>query len=822
MEKELKNKKRKGKRIFLIFLFSMIFLTVTGLIFAVFYAINLRSKIDFEADLALFELTQGSKTTRFYYNTRLDNNNVYYARELQNDRVCGDEDAIWASLDKMPDNLKNAFIAIEDHRFYEHSGVDYLRTAKAALNHITKSSSRFGGSTITQQLVKNISKDNDITVKRKVAEIFRAKNIEKNYNKDEILELYLNIVPLSHNCFGVQSAATKYFDKDVSELSLAECASIAAITNAPAKYDIISNPENNKYRRNLVLDAMQKYGYISEDECNNAKNEEISVKEGVKNTASNINSWYVDMVIEDVIKDLMKEMGYSREAAARLVYSGGLKIYTAMDASVQKTMERYFENKENFPLAKSNPGLVYSMIVTSPTGEILGVIGSQGEKNANRLLNYSTDNIRPIGSVIKPLSVYAPALEEKIISWASVYDDTPCEFRRENEAYKPWPQNSPGVYDGLTDIASAVKHSKNTVSVKVLRDLGSEKSYDYLVNGFGFSNILRSGYTESGKKISDLNESPMALGQLSYGESLKNTVGAYNSFYDGTHYELRSYIAVYDNKGELLLSNPVKSNSVFSRETAAIATKLMQGVVNGGTADYVKLKNHVEVAGKTGTTGGNLDKYFIGYTPYMVAGIYCGYENSDKPIITTSHFSVWDSVMQELHSEYIRKGAKSFEIPDTVIKSEYCPDSGKLCTDLCRLDPRGERCREGYFTLDTLPTEVCDRHVEVGYDRMLGGVCFLEDYGENLEKISLIRVEERDFPTEVYITDAQYVYRDLNGAMPAISSSKPFFANTVQFGRFAGISKTQSGKQFNSYAYGSNSENGIIMDFFIKKEKFYP
>ena len=808
-------KKRKKGRVLKI-VFSVIgILILLMLIVGLGVYFCVKNQIDFDKDRELFEMAKGSKTTRFYYDTAggKDADGIYRASELENERVYYSENSIWVTGSHIPDNLKNAFIAIEDKRFYSHSGVDYLRTAKAAVNYFLHFDSRFGGSTITQQLIKNISADRDISIKRKLSEMIRAREIEKNYSKDEILELYLNIVPLSQGCVGVGSAANKYFGKDVSELSLAEAASIAAITNSPARYDPIRHADNNKERRDLILSKMLECGLISEGEYSDAVNTQVLVASVQKNEEK-INSWYTDAVIEDVISDLVNEKEMNRQTASKLVYSGGLKIYTNMDMDVQTTLERYFSDMKNFPPEARNDSLEYSMIVTNPyNGAVLGVVGAVGEKKENRVLNYATQSKRPIGSVIKPLSLYAPAIEENLISWGTVLDDTPAEFYSHGDSFAPWPQNSPNVYDGLTDIATAVRLSKNTVAIRVYNMLGAEKAYDYLTNKLGFSSIIRTGYDKNGKKVSDMSASPLAFGQLSFGATLRETVGAYDALLTGEHHKSRFYLAVYDNRGELLLYNKDESNTVFSEQSATVITKLLEGVVISGTAKDITLKNHIDTAGKTGTTSNSYDKYFIGYTPYMCAGIWCGYPESGRAVLSSAHLKIWDEVMTELHEEYINSSDEpdTFPLAKGIQICKYCADSGGLCSEACHNDPRGNRERVGYYKSGTAPVSECDRHISVLYDTLFGGVANELTPDENIGEVSLIRVPDRAFPTEIYITDAQYVYRERGDFSLYDGEDKPFFYNAIPDGVFIGISKTEDGRQFNRASpYGKEDDENSL------------
>ncbi len=764
---------------------------VSALVLAVLFAVSTVAiymnvnGIDTDIELSIFDGVGSDTVSRIYY---FDEDGV--ARELADEVISGSRVTVYAKLSEIPSALQNAFVAVEDKRFYKHSGVDWYRTAGAALNYIFKFDDSFGASTITQQLIKNVTNDDEYSIRRKLQEIFYAADLERNMSKEEILEMYLNIVNLSQNCYGVGAAAEKYFSKDVSELTLIESAAIASITKNPSYYDPIKNPDNNARRRDTVLTLMLEQGYISEDEYAEAYGKELKLN--VNRKSSEANSWYVDMVISDIIDDLMAELGYSRAAANLLVFSGGLKIYTAMDPKVQSTLTEYFENTDNFPQDDLEDGRCAMIIIDPYTGNILGVAGSIGEKTADRVQNYATDTRRPSGSAIKPLSVYAPALEEGVITWASVYDDVPLEFTENPDGtYKTWPNNATNVYKGLTGIKYSVQHSLNTVAVDVLTDLGTDLSFDYLKNKFGLESLIGS----------DNGIASLALGQQNYGVTLRELTAAYTAFpNEGRRLEARSYILVQSREGKALLSREIEGEQVISEGNAAIMTKLLESVTAiHGTID---LDQYVQTAGKTGTTQDTCDRWFVGYTPYYLAGVWYGHEypttlpESAKSICST----VWNEVMSEVHGDIIESGnAKSFDVPENVITASFCADSGKLMTGACLSDPRGNREDTGWFIEGTQPREFCTCHVFVDYDVENGGIASPFCSALNVKKVGLITAE-RDFPTEVTVTDAQYVWRELpDNISPYFGDDKAYFANILDTDRYCGISKSE--KQYNRYCY---------------------
>ena len=740
--------------------------------------------IDTDVDISMFDGVGTDTVSRIYY---FDENGI--AVELEEERIYGSHVSFYSEFDKIPQNLKDAFISVEDKRFYSHEGVDWLRTVKAGFNYVLKFDRSFGASTITQQLIKNVTGDSEYSVRRKVQEIFFALDLEKKLEKDEILEMYLNIVNLSQGCYGVGAAARKYFSKDVSELSLIECACIASITQSPSYYDPIKNPENNAKRRNTVLSLMLEQGYISEEEFNSAYEKQLVLN--VSAEGSHANSWYTDMVISDIISDLKAE-GFSEAAANLLVFSGGLKIYTPMNLGIQKTLEEYFEDLDNFPEDDRKDGRCAMIIIDPYSGDILGVVGSIGEKKADRLQNYATDTKRPSGSTIKPLSVYAPAIEEGIITWSSVYDDVPISFSKDkNGKDKPWPNNATLTYQGLTNIEYAVANSLNTVPIKVLEELGTEVSYDYVKNKFGLSDLIDA----------DNGIASLALGQQNYGVTLRDLTAAYTAFSNaGVRSSTRSYILVQTKDGETLLSSEQRGKRVLSAETAAITTKLLSCVTESHAT--VTLDDHIETAGKTGTTQDTCDRWFIGYTPYYLAGVWYGHEypetlpNSTKSICSTA----WNDVMTKIHAEIIKSGQqKQFSVPGTLIEASFCKDSGKLMTGACLADPRGDRSNTGWFVEGTQPTEFCDCHVLVDYDTEFGGIASPFCAVKNIKKVGLITAK-RSFPVQITVEDAQYIWCELpENISPYLGDDCAFFANLMGTGEYSGVSNAEY--QYNRYCY---------------------
>ena len=687
---------------------------------------------------------------------------------------------------EIPQDLINAFVSIEDKRFFEHNGVDWYRTAAAGFNYLLGFSDRFGASTITQQVVKNVTGNNEVTASRKLQEILWALDLERTLDKTEILELYLNVIHFSDNCNGISEAANHYFSKSPKELTVAESATLAAITNSPTYYNPIRNPQNNLERRNLILSEMHSQGYLTEAAYRQAKDEplNLNVTDQVS-SGEGINSWYVDMVIEDVIGDLMTEYHLTRSMASQLVYSGGLRIDMAMDSEVQKTVEDYYRNAVQTPTNQKGDRAQSALIVIeSRTGDVLGVAGAIGEKRGNRVQNFATQTLRPPGSALKPISIYAPALEQGLINWSSVYDDVPVNFGENGRV--AWPRNATGVYRGLTNISYAVAHSTNTVAVKILEQLGLENSYRIAKNRFHLTGMI----SEAG--ANDCDVAALALGQLNYGVTLRELTAAYTVFADaGMYHPWRSYYRVLDAEGRILLSKPDASEIVLSAGNAAVMTKLMQGVIRDGTSSSITLGKLVECAGKTGTTNQDHDRWFVGYTPELICGVWCGYEYPEPLEGRNLCTQIWNRVMHELVEE--RGSVKRFSVPSTLVRATYCKDSGKLISEACTHDPRGDRSEVGWFVQGTEPTEFCDCHVLCEYDAEYGGVCHGNCPHDLRKQVALIRAE-RSFPIQIYVSDAQYVWGgDPTAIEPNTDPGQAYFA--MQRKGYFGISGAT--KQYN-------------------------
>ena len=727
------------------------------------------------ADELLPTLGAHPRSPQFYVYDFTDRTNRTGEREAITSEVWSGRQTIYVPYEEIPQAMIDAVVAIEDKRFFEHKGVDWYRTIAAAGNYLLGGGEHFGGSTITQQLVKNLTGENAPTWRRKVQEILWARDLERKLDKTQILELYLNIVHFSDQCDGIAAAAEHYFSKTVSELTTEECAAIVAITNNPSYYNPIRHPENNRARRDLILSQMHAQGYLENENLDTILSVPTTLH--VKTpSGGGANSWYADMVAEDVICDLAEKYGMSRSAASHLFHTGGVHVDMAMDKEIQAIVEEYYKTAVKMPQnTKGESAQSALIVIDSKTGDILGVAGAVGEKKGNRLQNFATQTHRAPGSTIKPLTVYAPALEEGIINWASVYDDVPIKFDANGRS--AWPKNANNTYRGLTNISYAVAHSTNTVALRVLEDLGLEKSYSYGKDRFHLNLV-------STPSANDCDWAALGLGQLNYGITLRELTTAYTALADGgVYHPYRSYYRVTDSEGKILLSREDESERILSPETAAIMTKLLEGVVENGTSSAVTLQNLCACAGKTGTTQNDHDRWFVGYTPSLICGVWCGYEYPEALVGRNLCTNIWNTVMRRIVAE---KGEKrEFEMPATVLQANFCRDSGKLLSAVCQKDPRGNRAQTGWFTASTLPHSFCKCHTLAEVCKS-GGICHEYCPLDEREEVGLIQVE-RHFPKQIQVTDAEYVWRrDALGISPNSNPCEAYFASDLP--DFCGVS----------------------------------
>ena len=715
---------------------------------------------NFDEETSMLSTVAGPSQIYYYeFEDRVARTGEKY--ELPGGTLDGGVHSIPVSYAECPQALVDAFVAIEDQQFFLHHGVNWVRTLSAVANYCLGYTRHFGASTITQQLVKNLSGKNEYSVERKLQEMCWANDLENRCTKEQIMERYLNVINLSQGCYGVGAAAARYFGKSVGELNVSECAALAGITNNPSYYDPVRFPEHTKARRDLILSQMRALGYLEEEMYQAAIAQPLVICENAANKQSPTYSWYVDMVLEDVIADLCAEYDYTREYASRLVFCGGLAIESAVDPKIQNIVEEYYRDTSHFPLHKNGERGESGMIILHPlTGDILAVAGGVGEKMGNRLQHRATGTLRPAASAIKPLSVYAPALEHGDITWASVFDDVPITY--DQYGRHAWPKNATRIYRGLTDIRYAVSHSVNTVAVRVLERVGLEESFRFLKNTLGMNSLVEWRQLKDGRTITDMGEAALGLGQMNYGVTLRELTAGYTPFCTGGMYmKPHSYYRVTAPDGRVLLSHDVEGNYALSEQNACIMTKLLEQVVTRGTGRGAKLcGGRVAVAGKTGTSSADCDCYFIGYTPEYLAGVWYGfdYPTPMSDLKNNPAVGIWKNVMEQIVSPSLKAGkAKTnFDLAPGIVKASYCCDSGLRPTDACRADARGDRLAEGYFIQGTEPRSYCDRHLLCDVE-----VPQTESPDETMVPKTLRRVGKlryrRRLPGRIYVADQSYL-----------------------------------------------------------------
>ncbi len=724
-----------------------------------------------------------------------------------------EENRVWINFDEIPPMLIDAYVAVEDKRFFEHEGIDYTRIANAGLEFIqhlfNPDVDISGGSTITQQLIKNLTKNTQVTLTRKIGEQWQALNLEKNLTKNEILTYYLNVVPMGHTFYGIETAAKGYYGKDVRDLSLAECASLAGITNWPTKYMPINekNIEANLTRTKSTLKLMLEQGKISQAEYDEAISEKIAFTynpEAGKVIQTSNQSYFVDEAIKSVKQGLMKERGYSEDAAINIIYNNGLHIYTTMQPNVQSALEEVYTDPEYFtdknPYTDDLPQS--AMVIIDPeTGYVRGIYGGRGAKEGS-VFNRATQAQRSPGSSIKPLVVYGPGLDTRKITAATVVDDVK-QYLNEKTPDKEWPRNVEVKNFGLTGVREGIVDSRNVVAALILKNyVGVNTGLDYLA--------------KLGMDRKDEQYLSIAMGGFSKQMTPLEMGAAYTSLANkGVYTQPIFYTEVRDSNDKVILSSAPVRTQVFSEQTTFILDNILEEVVKSGTAasygygtikytekytDDGKEKERTVVipsAGKTGTSDESKDKWFCGFTTHYVGVTWYGYDTpvsmSYKGSIENySALKIWNAVMNKIHVGLEAEPINE-TVPPGIVKRTICIDSGKIATDLCKQDPRGSRVREEYFIEGTEPgySDTCSVHIKAtvctaSHDA-LGRALLANEYcpEETTKEIVAIKrpVEYKPkFPNDAYPADAIYelpegeyctVHGSHNVIIPPVSTQNP-------------------------------------------------
>lgn len=606
--------------------------------------------------------------------------------------LSGDENRKIITLEEMSEYLPKAYVAIEDERFYEHSGVDIKRTAGAIFTYIVNGgSSSFGGSTITQQVVKNITGEDDDTgvagVIRKVKEWVKAYQIENMLSKDQILELYLNLIFVGAGNSGVEVGAEYYFGKTAAELDLVECAFLAGINNAPNAYNPYGENgyeeseekrEKINNRTKTVLGKMLELGYISQEEYDEAcaeVDEGIEFEESTK--SANIYSYHTDATIAQVINDIAEAKNWSTEYATTYVYGGGLTIYSTQDTEVQEEIEEVMEtNGSQYAQTSSQTtdedgnyvqSQAATVVIDNDTGYVIGVVGGLGEKTTSRGLNRATQSLRQTGSAIKPLADVLPALEEGLITAATLYNDCQTEFEGE---YTP---SNESTYKGIISVRSALTTSQNIPFVKIMAELTNSVSRSYLEK-MGITSI---------DSTNDVGLS-LAIGGLYQGITPLEMAAAYATIAnDGVYRTPLFYTKVVDSQGNIVLEPEQETTQVCSEENAYIIKDMLKDVVesSNGTARYCAISG-IDVAAKTGTTNNHYDRWMCGFTNYYTAATWYGFDVNEYVVSNwrSPAGQIFSAVMSSIHED---KANSSFEEPDGIVTLKVCSATGLKATSKC-------------------------------------------------------------------------------------------------------------------------------------------
>lgn len=789
---------------------------ITGVIVGGAFLLYAKDNIDTSVDDFADLIKDKDLTTRVGY---LDADGKYV--DLPSESLSAGEKRSWVKYSDFNEYIADAFVVIEDKRFEQHKGVDWLSTIKVTIQYFTGQGMR-GASTITQQVIKNVTENDDVTIQRKAQEILKALNLEKKYDKTEILEMYLNSIYLSQGCYGVGAAAYTYFGKEVKDLTLIESAALACITQYPYYYDPIINPQHNAEKRNLVLKYMYDQGKITQEEFLSAYEKELVLKvseDDDEDTSASVHSWYTDAAQQEAVRLLRDKFGYSARIAEKALLTGGYTIVTALDPDIQAIVEDYYENAEwekhdNSPIQPNSS----CVIIDHSNGNVVALVGSRGRKTINLGLNYATQTRRPSGSSIKPISVYGPGIEANAVTWGTVLDDVPINFGTETidpdtgeKVYSNkhgYPKNAPDRYLGLTTVHEGVRNSINTISWRSLERLGLDISFDFLTNKLHLTTLIESQTMSNGLTFTDKAYAPLAMGEFTWGVVVKEMVAAYQIFAnEGIFNDERIVLKILDNDGNVIVDNEKKSEVVISAQTATITTKLLQDVVATGTAYKITLKKNVDCAGKTGTSESNNDKWFIGYTPYYVCGVWFGYSMPRSlnkfNSVSSAPVLAWDAIMTKVMQKYVdaaKNGGeplKKFVDAPGLVQVEYCIDSGKLPTDACRNDLRkitepkkGNRIEKGWFKAGTEPTEYCDCHVMVEYDKVKKAVAMNGCPSENTIKVGMLN-HLRVLPFNIQIADAQYTWQQVpdDYSYEGLTSSQPFYIKLLPAGFYTGYTK---------------------------------
>ena len=644
------------------------------------------------------------------------------------------ENRIMIGYDEIPEHTVDAVVAIEDERFFSHKGIDIRRTLGAVASFVINGGdSNFGGSTLTQQLVKNITSDKEFAWQRKIREWYRAISLETKLDKGQIFESYVNTIYYGDGSYGIQVASNHFLGKSVSELNIAESATIAAMIQSPEITNPYIGDESRARlmrRKETVLAKMKELGKITEEEYNEALAYEIEFK--VKDVTNiSTQTYFADAVVEAVIADLMDQKNVSRGIALKMIYTDGYRIETTQDSSIQIAMDEAFNNPSIF-YTDYNGGMIQGSMVVfeQSTGAVRGIIGGAGEKSGALTLNRATQAYRQPGSCMKPLGAYGPAFEKGILSPGAGIDDT--QFTMGN-----WtPVNWYGYFKGYVTVRQAIMESMNIPAVRANLSVGDQNYAWNFAYNTGLTTLVEA----------DKSAASLGLGGVTKGFTALQMANAYGTIANnGVHITPKLYTKVLDRNGKIVLDNTqIDAKSVMKETTSYMLTSTLVSVTETapGTAfGAVRVKNGaIQVAGKTGNTDDDFDRWFCGYTPYYTIACWTGYDINTPirrgyPYDSTKLFN---TVMNAICAD---KPAASFQMPAGITTAELCRDSGKVATDACKTDPRGSRVSSDIIAIDSIPTDTCTVHKHQAVCSVSGKLA-----GSNCKDIV-----ERSFITRPYV-----------------------------------------------------------------------
>ncbi|HZJ58484.1 MAG TPA: transglycosylase domain-containing protein [Clostridia bacterium] len=709
-------------------LFLILFILVGFVGFGAVVGIG-KAYLDSTPELDVVQIQEQSETT-FIYDKYGNLITEYY----------GYENRIWAAIDEIPETLRKAFIAIEDTRFDVHNGIDIKRIFGSIIHNLSNESVQ-GASTLTQQLLKNTILTPEVSYKRKIQEMYLAIQLEKRYSKDQIMEAYLNTIWLGGSNYGVKAAAKDYFGKELNELSLRECAMLAGITQNPWQYDprantyIRDNPEPTYKRTNLVIDRMYENTFISESEYQRARIDESEYYSKPVHIEENPTSndypmkYFIEYVIKDVRDRIMVLEGWEgeegRRKAEQYIYSGGLHIYTTVDPNIQQVVEESVYNYKNLPKFQNSANKFSKQGVEQPqaaavvidqhTGELQAIVGGKQPPTGKRQYNraFHPDAKLPLGSSIKPLSVYGPFIEAGYPG-GIIIENIPAAIDGWKGGERPYPRNyGDSRYDGPTDVHRGIFKSLNVVAARIILErIGPQYSADKL--------------KELGFDSKDVSEEPAALSLGTRGNNMIEVAGAYAAIANkGIYQEPISFTRIVDKHGKEIINirKDQVTRVVFKESTAFILTDWMQDVVDGGTAT-VRIKNgngkRIKAAGKTGTNSDFKGVFFAGFTPYYTSTVWLGHDDFQPRFVkntTGGKFAapLWETIMNSIHVDL--EGKEFYDrVPDDVVRFTVCGVSGKRPNgELCGEDISGHKLVTEWFPKNAIPghDEICDMHVQI-------------------------------------------------------------------------------------------------------------